>query len=241
MDVDDRLVLCSRDSVVVGAKARIANAAHKKFVWRQRTITIDSFVRNVSQRFVRMHLLHLLFFFAPCFQIAAFTSPFLITKTTLRHSKYPKHPAQRLSNVLFFKPSDEEDTVSVNIITGTLVVTSLSASSGVLWSEWAVYQTGCGPLNLPDFLERSCYLGVFLVSGLSVFSRIVFRQGLSAWSDPATKRAIQTCEILAWLAVVGAVVVLGNQMINGEAMDGLSGIDLGKCRAKQEFVRQIVQ
>jgi hypothetical protein len=45
---------------------------------------------------------------------------------------------------------------------------------------------------------------------------------------------------MAWLAVLGAVFVLVNQLLNGEAMDGLSGIDMEKCRAKQAFLMQFI-
>lgn len=132
-----------------------------------------------------------------------------------------------------------------------LLVTWISCA-GVFWSEVAVYQTGCGPLSLPDLLERGCYLGVLVVSGLSVFLRMALQQSqtdLVVLPDPTStsnnesdsntasilRLLLQSTEILAIFAVVGAVVVLGNQMVNGETMDGLSGIDLEKCRARQSF------
>jgi hypothetical protein len=122
----------------------------------------------------------------------------------------------------------------------------MASSLGVVWSEVAVYQTGCGPLYMPDWLERGCYLGVLAISGSSVFGRIVFRESLasllvqdehSTSKKDARRRAIalEIAEWLAFLTVAGAVLVLGNQMINGETMDGLSGIDLEKCRARQGF------
>jgi hypothetical protein len=139
------------------------------------------------------------------------------------------------------KPNEEgKEDCSDGIITGIFVGMSLCGSSGVFWSEWAVFQTGCGPLYLPDWLERSCYLDVLVVSGLSTFLRIVFRQGLSSWARDSWRQAEQACELMAWLAVLGAVIVLVNQMLNGEAMDGLSGIDLEKCRAKQAFSMQFM-
>ena len=146
------------------------------------------------------------------------------------------------SHYLFLKPEAPEEAENThNIITGTFVVTSLLASTGVFWSEWAVLQTGCGPLYLPDWLERSCYLDALFVSGLSVFLQIVYRQGLSSWTAAPMKRAVQVCEVLAWLAIAGAVVVLVNQMLNGETMDGLSGIDFKKCKAKQAFATQLME
>ena len=107
-----------------------------------------------------------------------------------------------------------------------------------------------------------------MVSSLSVFVRIVFQTDLATalLEDSTTgrtststsssaanatsknsqstiptfrKRLFQGAEILSLLAVLGAVVVLGNQMIRGETMDGMSGIDLDKCRARQSFEREI--
>lgn len=36
-----------------------------------------------------------------------------------------------------------------------------------LWSEYTVIMTGCGPMLLPDVVERSCYLGVLVIAGSS--------------------------------------------------------------------------
>lgn len=187
----------------------------------------------------------LLSLFSVTSSVTAFTKNYLRTKTGLfaGHSGLcNKKQLQEYRSHLFVKPkASEERENRENIITGTFVVTSLFASSGVYWSEWAVFQTGCGPLYFPDWLERSCYLGVLFVSGLSVFLQIVYGQGLSSWAREPTRCIVQICEILAWLAIVGAVVVLLNQMLNGETMDGLSGIDLDKCRAKQAFTTQFVE
>ena len=152
---------------------------------------------------------------------------------------------------------DEYDDIQIsnrrqnNIIDDNLVlpVTVLSAvailaSIGTLCSEYSVVMTGCGPQLLPDVVERSCYLGALVVAGLSVFTRIV-----TGWSDLATiignndmiqKRnkdaVIFRIKAAAWmslLAVGGAFVALASQTINGEQMDGLSGINIEMCRAIQ--------
>lgn len=191
-----------------------------------------------------MHLLYLLSLLAVVSPAGALTKPCLKTKT-VRFQRYlgSCHPKQaQCRSHLFLKPeASEESEPRENIIMGAFVATSLCASSGVLWSEWTVFQTGCGPLYLPDWLERSCYLGVLFVSGLSAFLRIVYRQGLSSWVHASARRAVQACESLAWLAIVGAVIVLLNQMLIGETIDGLSGIDLEKCRAKQAFATQFTE
>ena len=59
-----------------------------------------------------------------------------------------------------------------NLVSG-LAEISIGFSVGVLWSEFAVITTGCGPLNFSDILERICYQGVILTAGLSLFTRIV--------------------------------------------------------------------
>ena len=141
----------------------------------------------------------------------------------------------------------------------SLASMSMAASLGVFWSEWAVLQTGCGPMSMPDWLERSCYLGVLVVSGISVFTRIVLAfdetqegglaylllldgtsdSGRTTKTQSTIRLVLQTAEYLALLAVLGAVLVLGNQVLNGESMDGMSGIDLDKCRTRQSFQQNV--
>ena len=153
---------------------------------------------------------------------------------------------------------DEYDGIQIsnrrqtNILEDNLVVlpvtvlssAAILASVGTLWSEYSVVMTGCGPQLLPDVVERSCYLGALVVAGLSVFTRIV-----TGWSDLATiignndmiqKRnkdavifRIKAAEWMSLLAVGGAFVALASQTINGEQMDGLSGINIEMCRAIQ--------
>ncbi len=193
-----------------------------------------------------MHSVFLLFsfIFAAVFPVSAYLNPYH-TAPSYRSKPNTKPCYSRRTkswrSQLLSKPyENEEKDFSDSIVTGVFVGTSLCGSSAVFWSEWEVFQTGCGPLYLPDWLERSCYLDVFVVSGLSIFLQIVFRQGLSSWAPKSSRQAVQVCEVMAWLAVLGAVFVLVNQLLNGEAMDGLSGIDMEKCRAKQAFLMQFI-
>ena len=48
---------------------------------------------------------------------------------------------------------------------------ALLSIGGTLWSEYTVIMTGCGPMLLPDVVERSCYLGVLVIAGSSGESR----------------------------------------------------------------------
>ncbi|CAB9512911.1 expressed unknown protein [Seminavis robusta] len=183
---------------------------------------------------------------APKSAVPRVQGPFMYSGTFGSSSQLSKtNPrSTRLYNDL--DNSANNDTFQVATIM-TTAAAALASSLGVFWSEASVFQTGCGPLYLPDWLERSFYLGVLAVSGISVFFRIVFPDqggltGLLLPNDDQNEKnlgplrvAIQASEAMALLAVFAAVIVLVNQSLNGEAMDGLSGIDLDKCRARQTF------
>lgn len=150
------------------------------------------------------------------------------------------------SSLFLSKQADDDDNTAIaNMATLGVVLLSTLSSLGVFWSEIAVFQTGCGPMLLPDWLERSAYLGVLVVSGLSLFWRIVtFGEGGLAYvlldntanGNPTVRRTfLQGVEVLVFLAVSGAVLVLMNQTLNGQTMDGLSGIDLDMCAARRAF------
>jgi len=118
-------------------------------------------------------------------------------------------------------------------------------SIGVLYSEYFIITTGCGPPNFGDTLERICYQGVIIFAGLALFNRIiVFSQldnNISSVGDTidyqfgplqkSTLWQIDVAEYLSFTAVLGAVVALEIQLQNGVSMDGLSGIDINMCRA----------
>ena len=126
--------------------------------------------------------------------------------------------------------------------TSIFVVTSMFSSMITLWSEYSVLMTGCGPLSLPDWLERSSYLGVLVVAGLSVFVRIVsggqslsiiYKDNMGSSSEKYNQY-VSLVENLSLVVVVGAFAALGMQSIKGEQMDGLSGINIDMCRAIQQ-------
>lgn len=113
-------------------------------------------------------------------------------------------------------------------------------SIGVLYSEYSIIMTGCGPLKFSDTLERICYQGVIVYAGVALFNRIVtqFSSGLEDTANKmfgplqtSTLVQIRIAEYLSAIAVVGAFVALQLQINNGTAMDGLSGIDIDMCRA----------
>lgn len=84
---------------------------------------------------------------------------------------------------------------------------SLGTSLGVLWSEFAVITTGCGPIQFSDGLERVCYQAVIVFAGLSIFTRIAFQQNLLSWvqntfgdlvEEPFTYYQVQWAEWLRY-------------------------------------------
>ena len=132
-----------------------------------------------------------------------------------------------------------------NLVSGVAEI-SIGFSLGVLWSEYAVITTACGPLNFSDTLERICYQGVIIAAGLSLFTRIVTLgdQDLTTYVcdhyfggtlAEATVLQVRAAEWLSILAVAGAFVSLGFQIANGEQMDGLSGINTELCRAVRDL------
>jgi len=124
-----------------------------------------------------------------------------------------------------------------NLVSGIAEI-SLGTSIGVLWSEYAILTTGCGPLNISDGLERFCYQAVITFAGLLLFTRITTGKNAETlctdtcgYLEDLTLLQVRAAEILNALVVLGAFVALGAQAMNGADMDGLSGIDVDMCRA----------
>jgi len=138
-----------------------------------------------------------------------------------------------------------------NLVSG-LAEVSFGFSLGVLFSELSILQTGCGPSNFSDTLERICYQGVILFAGLALFNRIVNTNINNYFNDNASDRTtdlsmaaenyfgtleeftlwqVRVSEWTSGVAVVGAFVSLCVQEGRGVNIDGLSGIDVDMCRA----------
>mmetsp|Transcript_2083 Transcript_2083/g.2975 ORF Transcript_2083/g.2975 Transcript_2083/m.2975 type:complete len:231 (+) Transcript_2083:51-743(+) len=137
-------------------------------------------------------------------------------------------------------------------LVGGLAQISIGASLCVLWSEWSVITTGCGPLNISDFLERLCYQLDIVFAGSFWYSRIAFGCDITAllggdeegkdsivpWGfelEDFTLLQVKSSELLAYASVIGALLALASQILNGSQMDGLSGIDIQQCRAMRDF------
>jgi hypothetical protein len=137
----------------------------------------------------------------------------------------------RPSSNLFIRPQE-------NLIAGLCEI-SFAFSLGVLWSEYSIILTGCGPINFSDSLERICYQGVIASAGVALFLRIVTNgkslemvaQNTFGPLQDSTLIQLRFLEVANTLAVLGAFLALGFQEYRGTAMDGLSGIDVDMCDA----------
>jgi hypothetical protein len=127
-----------------------------------------------------------------------------------------------------------------NLLSG-LAEIGLGVSVGVIWSEYSIVRTGCGPMNFSDTLERICYQGVIVLMSIALFNRIVARQPLEKTVEDSfgplvdsTLLQVRLVEIAILVAVLGAFVALGVQYQSGANMDGMSGIDASFCRALRD-------
>jgi hypothetical protein len=103
-------------------------------------------------------------------------------------------------------------------------------------------------LFLPDIIERISYQALIFVSSVAWFIRIVFQQSLTTFmtqrgflvtnDDDAHQwsiLALRLAELLAYLSVVLAFIVLWKQVQDNVALDGLSGINVEACRARRDL------
>ena len=173
------------------------------------------------------------------FSSSAFSST---TTTARRRTEAPqqRHPT---STVLWnsYRPQD-------SFFSGVAEI-GIAFALGVVYSEYWIIRTGCGPPNFNDTLERICYQGVLIYAGLALFHRIVSSTGgtsSNGWRSRSVRETMENefgpllsttlwqmeiAEYSSALAVLGAVVALVFQYNNQQQMDGLSGIDINMCRA----------
>lgn len=156
-----------------------------------------------------------------------------------RQKRFPLCPSMGSSLIdtirLFARPQD-------NLVAGISEI-GFGFSLGVLWSEYSIVLTGCGPLDFSDTLERICYQGVIALAGTALFNRIVTGgKGLDTSGDELfgpleefTLFQVRWAEYASVAAVIGAFVALGFQYSRGGNLDGLSGIDVSMCRAIRDM------
>jgi hypothetical protein len=143
------------------------------------------------------------------------------------NNKYPIHVLRD-----YYRPQD-------SLFSGIAEI-GMGCSIGVLYSEFFIIMTGCGPPDFSDTLERISYQGVIVFAGLTLFNRIVTQFSFSLGEtindqfgplQKSTLLQVNVAEFLSAIAVVGAIVALEVQSNNGVSIDGLSGIDINMCRA----------
>lgn len=130
-----------------------------------------------------------------------------------------------------------------NSLVAGLAEIAFGFSLGVLWSEYSILLTGCGPLHFSDALERVCYQGTVAAAGAALFHRIVAGgRGLDESAvvcfgplEDFTLVQVRAAECASAVAVLGAFVALAAQYARGANMDGLSGIDVSLCRALRDL------
>jgi hypothetical protein len=151
----------------------------------------------------------------------------VFSKQSTMMNKYPIHVLRD-----YYRPQD-------SLFSGIAEI-GMGCSIGVLYSEFFIIMTGCGPPNFSDSIERISYQGVIVLAGLTLFNRIVTQFNFSLGEtindqfgplQKSTLLQVNVAEFPSVIAVLGAIVALEVQSNNGVSMDGLSGIDINMCRA----------
>ena len=156
-------------------------------------------------------------------------------------SNLPSLRREKIGSGIHFSRSRLNVRPQDNLVSGVAEI-GFAFCLGVLWSEWNIILTGCGPLNFSDTLERVCYQGLIFLAGGALFNRIVTRSSLADTSDEFfgplnefTLWQVRVAELASALGVIGAFLALGFQYARGTNMDGLSGIDINLRRALRDL------
>ena len=144
-------------------------------------------------------------------------------------------------------PDDVDFSIEPYIIYTTSIL-GISSALVLLWSEISIALTRCGPTLLPDAIERSAYISVFIIASGSNLSRIIFGSSMAdlmvsnaGGSDlsgkPLEEHMFRFMETLTFLSILGAFGLMAWQVLNGDAFAdgaGMSGIDIRWCRLMNE-------
>ena len=128
---------------------------------------------------------------------------------------------------------------STSYITSAVAVFGIISALIMLWSEASIAVTRCGPVLLPDSVEKSSYISVFVLASGSNLSRIIFGSGMSNLIPVGDdeKRLFRFMEAAVFFSILGAFGVLGLQVSNSDAFaDGacMTGIDVRRCQLMNE-------
>jgi len=172
------------------------------------------------------------------------TSRMIMTTTTISTQQHQqrrrrrRHSSSSSSSSALFSSIRPEN----NLIAGICEI-SFAFSLGVLWSEYSIIRTGCGPIDLSDTLEKICYQGVIISTGMTWFLWIItggIRLDVTVENmfGPLEESTLLQVRIVEWtnlLTVLFAFLALGLQEYRGIHMDGLSGINVDMCRAIRDL------
>ena len=116
-------------------------------------------------------------------QATSFTPVYSKCATTLSYSG--KNPpikldspslASRHSNPLMMSSEEQQndaDSWTCSFVVTTTAVFGILSSLTLLWSEASIVLTKCGPMLLPDFLERSAYISAFIIASGTNLSKTI--------------------------------------------------------------------
>jgi len=147
------------------------------------------------------------------------------------------------------RPKRKKDVLDLAIhvspfVTYTTSILGIISATVLIWSEASIAMTRCGTLLLPEVVERSAYVAVFIIASGTNLSRIIFGSSMTrllmgdiVGDKVVEKRLLGSMEVLAFISVIGAFAVLAWQVLNGDAFAdgaGLSGIDIRWCKLMNE-------
>ena len=141
----------------------------------------------------------------------------------------------RSTSSLFAIEDEDEGEVSIAIQLGDsestlLGITGIISSIIMLYSESVLFRTGCGlpagPLGLVGAAEGISYLGVVVLVGFSLFTKI--RTGSGLPSGPSG--ILGGAEGLAYLAILAGILVLVAQVTNYGYIPNAVPMQGGMCQ-----------
>ena len=163
------------------------------------------------------------------------------------------------TRVFMSSPSDEKDKspadhgLDADVIspwaTYGVSIIGIFTSLVLLWSEYSIVTTRCGPPLLPDAVEKSSYISIFILASGSNLSRIIFGSSLNNLlfgediycernsSIVLQKKVFGIMEAMVITSVFLTFAVLAYQCLNGDAFSpssGMTGINVQWCKLVNE-------
>lgn len=162
-----------------------------------------------------------------------------------KHTLHMASPLEEQESPKSSKNKKEDLDIDIPLfVTYTTSILGIASAAVLLWSEASIAITRCGPILLPDALERSAYVSTFIIASGTNLSRIIFGSSMTELlmgdgigETVLGKRLFGSMEVLSVVSVLGAFALLAWQVLNGDAFAdgaGLSGIDVRWCKLTNE-------